>query len=241
MALTLSPIELDVRKALQSFLMSILSLPADDVILGQVNRVPEPRGANFVVFTPMRQERIETNIDAAGDAAFTASIAGAIMTVSAVQIGEIAVGAQVFGTGLASGATTVTGTAGPGLYTVSPPQVAASQPMAAGQATFLQPVKLTIQIDVHGPDSADNAQVISTMFRDPYAVEQFALLGDDVVPLYADDPRQAPFINENQQYEYRWVVEACLQANQTVSGVPQQFAGVVDVGLVEVEAAFPPS
>jgi hypothetical protein len=48
------------------------------------------------------------------------------------------------------------------------------------------------------------------------------------VPLYADDPRYMPFVNENQQYEWRWVLEACFQVNQTVV-VPKQYADAVDV------------
>src|SRR5947208_546426 len=83
------------------------------------------------------------------------------------------------------------------------------------------------------------AQVISTAFRDSYAVDFFATVGDAAVPLYAGDPRQMAFIDENQQYEDRWVIDAHLQTNPVVR-VPQQFAGAVEVGLVEVDAAFPP-
>ena len=47
-------------------------------------------------------------------------------------------------------------------------------------------------------------------------------------------------INDQQQYEWRWVVEAMLQANQVVS-VPQQFADQVTVEIISVDASYPPS
>ena len=100
---------------------------------------------------------------------------------------------------------------------------------------------MTFQCDVHGLNSADNAQVISTLFRDSYAVDQFAGSGfGDITPLHADDPRQVPFINDQQQWENRWVVEALVQANQVVT-LPQQFAGAVTVTLLSVDATYPPS
>lgn len=238
MAPVVSPNQDDIFLALWTFLVGIL--PTDvPVLKGQVNRVPEPPNTNYVVMTFLRQERIETNVDAYGDVVFTASIAGSVLTVSDVEIGTIDVGSQVFGTGLALGTATqiigrLSGTGAAGTYSVKPSQTVPSQEMAAGGAAFLQPTKLTIQIDVHGPDGADNAQVISTLMRDPYAVQRFAELNEDVIPLYADDPKQTPFINENQQYEDRWSIDAMLQANQTVVGIPQQFADAVVVELVEI-------
>jgi hypothetical protein len=86
------------------------------------------------------------------------------------------------------------------------------------------------------------AQTVSTLMRDAFAVEQFAAQEPNygVVPLLADDPRQRPFINAEQQVEWRWSVEAMLQANQVLS-VPQQFADSASVDLVSVDAAYPPS
>lgn len=243
MAVSVAPTESNILAALRAFLLGIL--PAGTkVIQGQTNRVPEPSDANYAVFWPLRQVRLATNIDDYIDAAFTASIAADLMTVTGGLIGVIEAGHQVFGTGLAAGTTTivaqVSGTLGGiGTYTVSQAQTVPSQKLAAGAATFLQKTMLTFQIDVHGPDSANHAQVISTLFRDPYAVERFAESGYDVVPLYADDPRQMPFINENQQYENRWVVEANMQGNEVVSGISQQFADALAVGLVSVDAVYP--
>jgi hypothetical protein len=57
-------------------------------------------------------------------------------------------------------------------------------------------------------------------------------------PLHADDPRQVPFISAEQQFENRWIVEALVQANQTVV-VPLQFASAVTLTLQDVDALFP--
>ena len=110
-----------------------------------------------------------------------------------------------------------------------------------GANSYMQPSKCTIQLDVHGPNSTDNAQIISTMFRDQYAFDAFAASGImGVAPLLADDPRQIPFQNAEDQYEYRWTIDAQVQANQIVSSVPQQTFDVIDVDLINVDATYPP-
>ena len=115
-------------------------------------------------------------------------------------------------------------------------------PLAAppvGTRNSLAPMQITVQIDVHGPASADNAQMISTLLRDEYGCIAFAATGYDVQPLYADDPRETAFENGEQQTEYRWSVDAVLQANPVI-GTPHDFADVLNVGLIEVDATYPP-
>jgi hypothetical protein len=106
--------------------------------------------------------------------------------------------------------------------------------------SILQATKLTIQLDVHGPASSDNSQIISTLFRDDFAVQAFAQSGFDISPLYADDPMQIGFVNAENQWEIRYVVQAFIQANQVVV-VQQDFADEVNVGLVSVDATYPAS
>ena len=92
----------DVQVALRSFLLS--ALPSGMVVIeGQDNRVPEPTSGDFAVFTAIRRERIETNVDDYIDTAFTGSIATTVLTVSAMRFGSIAVGNQVFGVGIPAG------------------------------------------------------------------------------------------------------------------------------------------
>lgn len=241
MGVALAPVEADLFTALGTFLQSIL--PAGTpVVQAQINRVPEPAPDNFVTMNTVRRERIETNVDNYADVSFTGSIAGTVLTVSAVALGQIALNASVFGIGVAAN-TTITafgsGSGGAGTYTVVPSQTVASEKLSAGASTKMQPTKITVQLDVHGSLSADNAQIISTLFRDAYAVSFFEALGTGITPLYADDPKQIPFENAEQQIETRWVIEAVLQANQTVT-LSQQFADALAINVVSVDATYPP-
>jgi hypothetical protein len=97
-----------------------------------------------------------------------------------------------------------------------------------GLRTSQVSTEVTIQIDVHGPASADNAQAISTLLRSEYATIAFTQTGLAVQPLHAEDPRQTPFQNAEQQYEWRWTVDAVLQANPVI-GTPQDFADEVEI------------
>lgn len=114
-------------------------------------------------------------------------------------------------------------------------------PSEPGSENFLAPTQFSIQLDIHGPNSSDNAQLITTLMRDDYACEQMQLSvsGFDVAPLYTDDPKQIPFINSEKQYENRWVVECVLQFNPIVQ-VPMQFFTVAEVGLIDVDEAYKP-
>lgn len=235
--------EAQVNEAMRSFLIAVL--PAGtDAIIAQQNRVPEPTASNYVVMTPMRRPRLRTNVDSPADISFTASIAGTTLDVTAVAFGSIEIGATVFGTGAALNTVVVsqlTGSAGGvGTYEVSPSQTAPSAAMAAGRIEIEQGTEAVYQLDFHGPSSVDNAQVVSTLMRDPYGVDLFAGQSPAVaVPLHADDPRQMPFINDQQQYEGRWIVEAMLQINPVVS-VPVQYADAVVVDVVSIDAEYAP-
>lgn len=236
MSLAPVPTQSSVQAALRSFLLSFL--PAGvEVVEGQDNRTPEPAGADFVVMTALLRTRLSTNVDTYADVAFTGSVAATTLTVTSVKFGTIAVGSTLFGPTVASGTTITglgTGTGGVGTYALSTAQTVASGPLAAGNELIQQPTQIDYQLDVHGPNSADNAQTISTLFRDDYAATWWASNGYTTSsPLYADDPRQAPFINENQQVETRWVITARLEADQTVT-VPMQFAGALSVTIQDV-------
>lgn len=217
-----------------------------EVYEAQDNRVPESPFPDQVIFTRLRRPRLATNVDDFVDGLFTGSITDTLMTITAVApgyVGELAVGSVVFGVGVAAGTVVTalgTGGGGIGTYTVAPSQTIASRALAAGVQTKMQETEVVYQLDVHGPNSSDFAQTISTMFRDPYAVDQFATSGFPISPLYADDPAQRPFVNENQQVENRWALDAHLQANITVS-VAQQASDVLSVEAISVEAPpYPP-
>ncbi|WP_186307181.1 LIC_12616 family protein [Mesorhizobium amorphae] len=212
-----------------------------EVVQGQDNRVPEPRLNDFVVMTELFRRRLETNVNTYSDVAFTGSISGQTLTVSAIQFGTIEIGQRVNGVGVTPG-TTITalgsGTGGVGTYTVSTSQTVASEKLSSGFENHLQPTEIHIQLDVHGENSADNAQTITTLFRDQYAVQAFSDLNPNVQPLHADDPKQVPFWNGEQQTENRWAITARLQANIAVE-TPQDFADQLQPTLINVEAAYP--
>lgn len=235
--------------AMGNFLTAVLELPDGAVFQGQDNRVPEPTLTDFVVMTTIRRERIETNVDNYADAKFTGTIAGTTMTITHVypESGLIEVGSIIFGAGVAANTEVTalgTGTGGLGIYTVKPGQTVGSTTLSAGVETITQPTKIVMQLDIHSAnvsDAHDMAQTVATLLRDDYGVQQFANQpngGYGVVPLYAEDPRQMPFFNENQQVETRYVVEAMLQVNQVVT-VPQQFADAIGIDVISVDEAYP--
>lgn len=258
LSLTQSQALTDLRALLLNYLD-----PAVEVVLAQDNRVPEPSVPDFVVMTPLRRDRLATNIDTYQDCAFIGFINATVLTVSQMILGKIIPGATLFGKYNPPNSKIVSqqsGTpGGAGVYTVSPSQQTPSSAigqfviglspigepasgviMACGGASLMQQTMFTVQLDVHGPLSADNAQIISTIFRDPTAYDFLAALGHDVAPLYADDPRQMPYLNEAQQIEWRWVIEAAVQINPLVL-IPQQYADTVTVTLISVDEHFPPT
>jgi hypothetical protein len=230
-----APTRSEIQTALRSFLVSVL--PAGvGVLNGQDNRVPEPSGSDFVMMTPIGVMRLATNEHNTFDCAFTGTISGTTLDVTVLQFGTIAIGATVFGTGVTAGTTITafgTGTGGIGTYTVSQSQTVASGILATGQLGVTQRSQVTYQLDIHGTASADNSQAISTLFRDDYAFQSFAASGYAVAPLYCSDPKQIPFINGEQQYEYRWTVDIVMEALINLD-LPQQFADQINATLINV-------
>lgn len=247
MALSVSPTQSNTLTAVRSFLLAVLP-DGTDVVQGQQNRVPEPAPgtSNYVIMTPLRAPRLSTNVDAEDDVSFTGSASGAVLTVTDMEFGAIRIGAPLFGVGVAD-PTEITGQTfgdpgGVGSYTIKPAQDVSAEPMSAGVKTMTQATDFTVQLDFHGPAATDMAQVVSTTMRDEYAVGLFAAQNPNygVSPLLADDPRQMPFINDQKQYENRWIVEARFQVNPVVV-VPQQFADALSIEVISVDERFPPA
>ncbi len=103
--------------------------------------------------------------------------------------------------------------------------------LAIGHATMSD-----IQLDVHGPNSTDNAQTITTLWRDDFGCSQI----DNAIfqPLYASDGHQVPFVNGEGQYEDRWVVTVTLQATPVIS-TPMQFADTLSPNISSIGNANP--
>jgi hypothetical protein len=244
----ITPTQSGIQAALVAFLNA--TLPGVLVVSGQDNRVSEPPAGDFVVITPIFFDRIETNWDLYADCRCTGQITAQVLNVNAVQIGKVLVGATLFGTGVTPCtvlAQTSGSPGGPGNYTVSVNQTTpANTVFSAGNLARQQNMEWRVQLDFHSGsnppnlDAGDMAAIFVTQYRSVFATDFFEnqlSLGIDA--LYADEARQVPFINDQQQYEWRWMVEALLQANQVVV-VPQQFSDAVTVNLINVPAAYGP-
>lgn len=244
MPVTITPTQSDAQAVLRSFLL-LLAPSGAEVILGQANRVPEPQGSQYVVMTPIRFQRGDTNLVGFDDVKLTGSIAGSVLTATAVTHGQIKAGRTLFGVGVAA-TTLITGQlsgtpGGAGTYSLSNSQTLASETLAAGALKLTQNAWITVQLDFHSADTSagDMAQAFSTAFRDDYGVTFFRGINGAIFPISADNPKQMPFTNAEGQYEWRWVAEAEMQINQTIE-VPQQFADAVNIGLIEVDSHYPP-
>ena len=227
-----SPNQSSLQTALRAFLLSVL--PAGVVVIeGQDNRVVEPSTTDFVVMTAIRRERIDTDVTAFADVVFTGSITGTTLTVTSVGFGTIVAGSTLFGANVTSGTTIAslgTGAGGVGTYNVSVTQNAGSGQIAAGQVYLTQPTKVTVQLDFHSANvgnANDMAATVSTLFRSEIATNFFDNYSG-LSPLYADDPHQVPFMNQEQQWETMWVLDAVIQSNQVIAW-PQQFASALAV------------
>lgn len=96
------------------------------------------------------------------------------------------------------------------------------------QNTKMQ-TQVSMQVDFYGDGSADRCQTFSTLFRDFYAVDNFA---DGATPLYATDPSQSPLIAGEEGFIERWRCEAYLQINPVIT-TPMEF---FDKGSITVES-----
>jgi hypothetical protein len=244
--MSLSLTETQILTALRGFLLSVLPAPVT-VVRGLVNRTPEPSGTDFCVMTPILRERLETNIDSYDSSQDVETLTFAALTLTPT-VGDTVVNGTATATGIVTavlGLNVTVNRLTKAYFAVGDAvsdttyigSVGTVTGVAYGASTSMQPIKMTVQLDVHGPSSGDNAQIISTLLRDSYGVDQFATSGFDVTPLYASDPRQLPFENAEQQIEERWSIDAVLQCNPVVT-VQQQYGNSLAITLVDVQAAY---
>ncbi len=238
--------------ALRSYLSSLLPVTVH-IVRAEQNRVAQPANSAYVVMTPILRERLSTNWFGFSDTVFTGSIAGTTLSVASFSLGLLTPGAPIVGTGVLPG-TYVTGLGGQdgigsftigasaigatATYTVNLPQTVGEQTLYGGRYDATQPTKVTVQLNFYGSLAADSAQAVSTLLRDFTATEFFTAMGLPVMPLYAGEPRQAPFVDAQSQYEINWTVDVALQVNASVT-VAQQFANQLQVGLLQVDATYP--
>jgi len=232
-----------IMTAMRTVMLGILPSGVD-VIRAQVNRVPEPASQDFCVITPLRRDRLSTNRSADTDIKLIGSIAGTTLTVT--QGPAILAGYDLYGPGVALGSLVTAILPTPGTYTVAPAQsLPAGSKLYAGRHTMQVSQDLVFQADVHGPNSDINAQILATTWRDDAGCELLAAAAspNELQPLYAEEPRQLPFINAESQFETRWSVDLHVQANIEVS-LGQEFMEAVHLGMFPVDvflaASWPP-
>jgi hypothetical protein len=108
--------------------------------------------------------------------------------------------------------------------------------------TIEEGVEIAVQIDCYSPQgqytvgAEDWANLLSATLRDEYGC---TALAPTLQPLYADEARQMPYVAGEDQYEERWSLDAHFQFNP-VTTVPQQFADVLDLTLIDVPVPGPP-
>lgn len=107
-----------------------------------------------------------------------------------------------------------------------------------GERFVVAPTEMTVQTDIYGPLAADNAQIVKSLWRDRNATEFFGTFSG--APLYASEVRQMTFINDQSQYEYRHSLDLTMQINPSITLV-QQFFDAAVVGLISVDATYPPT
>lgn len=208
------------------------------VIRGQVNRVPEPNGQDFVVLWPLARDRLAMNIDTYIDTSVHGSIAANVLTVTQVTNGACQAGQTLYAATITPGCQVVRQLTGPaggaGTYSVTPTAPVSAGTIYCGTVTAMQETEVTIQADVHGPAAADNSARISTLFRDQIGVSAFLDTSFALSPLYTSDPKQIPFDNGEQQVEERWMIDLCMQANVGIT-VTAQFADQFHADLTVIE------
>ena len=112
-----------------------------------------------------------------------------------------------------------------------------------GKALNAQGKELRVQLDCYGESAMDAASALAALFRSPASTEWMERYATDnnlsqrLQILYADDARNAAFINEAANSEGRWSLDVHLHINQTVS-TPQQFAEQLAIGTVEVDTSL---
>jgi hypothetical protein len=244
---TISFTEAQGFTVLGNFLQSICA-PSPLPIVRQIgntapgvnSRVPEPAGGDFIVMSSLSQPRLATNLTTYSDVIFTGSVAVNVLTVTAVAQGTIEIGSLFLDgnyppvvlpgsmiTGQLTGSP-----GGIGTYSVSGVQTVSSGTLYAGIRTDVATAEWIVQLNIHGPNSANNTRTIDTLFRSDYAVDYFTAQGQPLAPLYCDDPRQATWENAEQQMEFDWTIDLHMEIDVAI-GTPQQFADVVTVRVTD--------
>lgn len=110
----------------------------------------------------------------------------------------------------------------------------------ASARTVTEQVQVTMQINLFGPASSNQMQVVTALWRDMQAVDFFRSLGVPIAPLTTSTTRQLGFETGERQYDDLWTVDLTMQVTLTLRH-PQQFATSIPIQLIEVDTTYPPT
>lgn len=228
-----NPTQDSVQTWMRNWLLSVL--PANTPVLaGNVGRIPQPNGSDYVIFTTLFRNRLATNEYTYSDCSFLAfiDVPSTTMTVTQMLLGSITVGNQIFGSNAPANAVItgqLTGTpGGVGTYSVLPAwSVTAGTKLACGVRGIQESTEVHMQVDVYSAlplDSADMIQTVAQLWRSEAAADYWDdMTNGQAQVLYADEPKCIVFHDAEQQPETRWITTLRMQVNANII-LPQEFA-----------------
>ncbi|MFT9441037.1 MAG: hypothetical protein ABF593_04660 [Acetobacter papayae] len=104
--------------------------------------------------------------------------------------------------------------------------------------TVTEQVQVTMQINLFGPASSNQMQMVTALWRDMQAVDFFRASGIPIAPLTTSTTRQIGFTTGERQYDDLWTVDLTMQVTLTAL-LPQEFATSIPVSLTEVQTTYP--
>ena len=104
--------------------------------------------------------------------------------------------------------------------------------------TIEQHYQFQVQVDCYGAAAMGRATTLIMLLRDSVATEYFDSTGYDMQTLNAEDARQLPIIDDQNQFFERWTFTAVLQLNQQIT-ITTETANTVSVDLINVDATYP--
>ena len=99
-------------------------------------------------------------------------------------------------------------------------------------------VQVTMQVNLFGPASSNQMQLVTALWRDMQAVDFFRASGVPITPLATSSTRQLGFETGERQYDDLWTVDLTMQVTLTTR-LPQDFATSIPVVLTEVQTTYP--
>lgn len=102
---------------------------------------------------------------------------------------------------------------------------------SSGHITIQARNRLTVQVDIYGPDSGDQCRAIAAAWRSEYPA---SVLPAWCAPLECGDCIQSPQITGEKQWGSRWMIDLSMQYNPTVT-LPQDFAQELQPNLIQAD------